>query len=54
MKIFSSGRLHPKKNQRVLLELCVLFPDVDIRIAGAGELRHEFSKFIEENGLGDQ
>ena len=49
--LLSTGRLHPQKNQIVLLKAMVDVQDCFLVIAGEGELRPEFERFIKENNL---
>jgi len=50
------GRLHPQKNQKLLIEAFYLLNDEESRliIIGEGELKGELERFIEELGLQDR
>ncbi len=55
--IVSVGRLHPQKNQMLLLkafkELHVKYPNYTLTIYGKGECRADLEKYISANGLND-
>ncbi len=50
------GRLHPQKNQKMLIEAFYMLNDPDSRliIIGEGDLREELEKFIEDLDLEDR
>ena len=54
-RIVNVGRLHPQKNQKLLIdaftEVSNAFPDYVLEIYGDGELHDELQTHIEDNGL---
>lgn len=46
IRLFTSGRLHRKKNQKVLIDLIYRFEGLSLKIAGDGELREVYSGII--------
>ena len=57
-RIVSIGRLHPQKNQAVLIDsfakICKQFPEHTLEIYGDGELRTELQTKIDDLGLTDR
>lgn len=57
-KIVNVGRLHPQKNQKLLInsfsKIAVDFPEYTLEIYGEGELKVELQKQIDDLGLTDR
>lgn len=57
-RIVSVGRLHPQKNQRLLIEafarIATDFKDYSLEVYGDGPLKDELEKLIDEKGLKGQ
>ncbi|KOO58271.1 hypothetical protein WH43_10950 [Rheinheimera sp. KL1] len=52
--LVTTGRLHPQKNQKILIDAIKDFPNLSLYIAGDGELREEFEGYIRDMKLGGQ
>lgn len=51
VNLVTTGRLHPQKNQKVLLEALEGVEGVHLFLAGDGELRAEYENFVESHNL---
>lgn len=48
LTLITTGRLHPQKNQKVLIEAIKDYPNLSLYIAGDGELRREYEEYIKD------
>lgn len=52
--LVTTGRLHPQKNQKILMEAIKDFPNLNLYVAGDGELREEYEDYIRDLKLEGQ